>query len=125
LALNSIGIARRRTEKPFPKLWKLGFREASTDSAKMEAFGGYLVDEKAVRVENAFLDFLKSFRSGQRNELYYEAEIEVMRANESNTMFIDFEHVIRFSDVLQKAISDEYLRYFFFPIGFLLKLLKP
>ncbi|MCI50703.1 minichromosome maintenance (MCM2/3/5) family protein, partial [Trifolium medium] len=25
----------------------------------MEAFGGYLVDEKAVRVENAFLDFLK------------------------------------------------------------------
>ncbi|CAL5214393.1 unnamed protein product [Lathyrus oleraceus] len=77
----------------------------------MEAFGGYLVDEKAVRVENAFLDFLKSFRSGQRNELYYEAEIEVMRANESNTMFIDFEHVIRFSDLLQKAISDEYLRF--------------
>jgi len=27
----------------------------------MEAFGGYLVDEKAVRVENAFLDFLKRF----------------------------------------------------------------
>lgn len=53
-----------------------------------------------------------SFRSGQRNELYYEAEIEVMRANESNTMFIDFEHVIRFSDLLQKAISDEYLRFF-------------
>ncbi|KAK2384593.1 MCM DNA helicase complex subunit mcm6 [Trifolium repens] len=77
----------------------------------MEAFGGYLVDEKAVRVENAFLDFLKSFRSGQRNELYYEAEIEVMRANESNTMFIDFDHVIRFSDLLQKAISDEYLRF--------------
>jgi len=113
----------------------------------MEAFGGYLVDEKAVRVENAFLDFLKrfdiplhllvfifviinlisliivsflfwinSFRSGQRNELYYESEIEVMRANESNTMFIDFEHVIRFSDVLQKAISDEYLRYYYFLI---------
>lgn len=34
-----------------------------------------------------------------------------MRANESNTMFIDFEHVIRFSDVFQKAISDEYLRF--------------
>lgn len=25
----------------------------------MEAFGGYLVDEKAVRVENIFLEFLK------------------------------------------------------------------
>ena len=34
-----------------------------------------------------------SFRSGQRNELYYEAEIEVMRPNESNTMFIDFEYL--------------------------------
>ncbi|MED6143355.1 MCM DNA helicase complex subunit mcm6 [Stylosanthes scabra] len=75
----------------------------------MEAFGGILVDEKAVRVENAFLDFLK--RSGNRNEPHYDAEIEVMRANESNTMFIDFEHVVTFSDVLQKAISDEYLRF--------------
>jgi hypothetical protein len=37
-----------------------------------------------------------------------------MRANESNTMFIDFDHVIRFSDLLQKAISDEYLRFFHF-----------
>ncbi|XP_027361042.1 DNA replication licensing factor MCM6 isoform X1 [Abrus precatorius] len=77
----------------------------------MEAFGGYLVDEKAVRVENAFLEFLKSFRSGHRSELHYEAEIEVMGANESNTMFIDFDHVIRFSDLLQQAISDEYLRF--------------
>ncbi|RDX60369.1 DNA replication licensing factor MCM6, partial [Mucuna pruriens] len=77
----------------------------------MEAHGGFLVDEKAVRVENAFLDFLKSFKSVDRNELHYEAEIEVMKANESYTMFIDFEHVIRFSDLLQQAISDEYLRF--------------
>ncbi|KAL5158202.1 DNA replication licensing factor MCM6 [Glycine soja] len=82
----------------------------------MEAYGGFMVDEKAVRVENAFLDFLKSgissFKSSsQRNELYYEAEIELMKSNESNTMFIDFDHVIRFSDLLQQTISDEYLRF--------------
>ncbi|XP_061356562.1 DNA replication licensing factor MCM6 isoform X2 [Gastrolobium bilobum] len=77
----------------------------------MEAYGGYLVDEKSVTVENAFLEFLKSFRSGNRNELHYEAEIEVMRDYESNTMFVDFDHVIRFNDILQKAISDEYLRF--------------
>ncbi|QCE13236.1 DNA replication licensing factor MCM6 isoform X2 [Vigna unguiculata] len=77
----------------------------------MEAFSGFAVDEKAVTVENAFLDFLKSFKSSQRNELQYEAEIEVMRVNESNTMFIDFSHVVRFSDLLQQTISDEYLRY--------------
>ena len=29
----------------------------------MDAFGGYFVDEKAVRVENIFLDFLKRFLS--------------------------------------------------------------
>lgn len=33
-----------------------------------------------------------------------------MISNESNTMFIDFEHVMKHNDVLQKAISDEYLR---------------
>lgn len=36
-----------------------------------------------------------------------------MKENESNTMFIDFSHVILYNDVLQKAISDEYLRYCF------------
>ncbi|CAK9138737.1 unnamed protein product [Ilex paraguariensis] len=73
--------------------------------------GGYLVDEKAVRVENIFLEFLKGFRvDGNTREPYYESEIEAMRPNESNTMFIDFSHVMRFNDVLQKAISDEYLR---------------
>ncbi|KAL3812505.1 hypothetical protein ACJIZ3_013773 [Penstemon smallii] len=76
--------------------------------------GGYFVDEKAVRVENIFLEFLKTYRSetdGGGYEPYYEAEVEAMRPNESNTMFIDFSHVMRFNDVLQKAISDEFLRF--------------
>ncbi|XAR56189.1 DNA helicase [Bertholletia excelsa] len=74
--------------------------------------GGYFVDEKAVRVENIFLEFLKSFRLDQNSrEPFYEKEIEDMSPNESNTMFIDFSHVMRFNDVLQKAISDEYLRF--------------
>nr|XP_011460545.1 PREDICTED: DNA replication licensing factor MCM6 [Fragaria vesca subsp. vesca] len=77
----------------------------------MEAFGGFLVDEKAVRVENIFLDFLKSFRLGGEGELYYEAEIEAMINNESTTMFIDFSHVMTFNNLLQKAISDEFLRF--------------
>ncbi|KAF2304615.1 hypothetical protein GH714_035382 [Hevea brasiliensis] len=79
----------------------------------MDASGGFFVDVKAVRVESIFLDFLKSFRlDGHNNvgEAYYEAEIEAMRANESTTMFIDFSHVMRFNDLLQKAIADEYLR---------------
>jgi DNA replication licensing factor MCM6 len=45
---------------------------------------------------------------------YYEAEVERMRSTESNTMFIDFSHVMEFNDVLQRAISEEYLRCFFF-----------
>ncbi|KAL5578374.1 hypothetical protein UlMin_020073 [Ulmus minor] len=77
----------------------------------MEAYGsgGYVVDEKAVRVENIFLEFLKS--SGSSVGFSYEAEIEAMRENESNTMFIDFSHVMQYNDLLQKAISDEYLRF--------------
>lgn len=104
----------------------------------MDSFGGgYYVDEKAARVENIFLEFLKrynffalisplfcdmsadfvfmlfSFRLNPNSrEPHYESEIEAMKPNESNTMFIDFSHVMRFNDVLQKAISDEFLRYF-------------
>lgn len=106
--------------------------------------GGYFVDEKAVRVENIFLEFLKRFLSilfvfhifflffpfwiwhraisfrvdANSRESFYESEIEAMRPNESNTMFIDFSHVMRFNDILQKAISDEFLRYFIFYFSF-------
>ena len=53
-----------------------------------------------------------SFRVGNNAaEPYYEAEIEAMRGSESSTMFIDFSHVMQFNNLLQKAISDEYLRF--------------
>ncbi|CAA0825364.1 DNA replication licensing factor MCM6 [Striga hermonthica] len=80
--------------------------------------GGFTVDEKAVRVENIFLEFLKTFiETGEINGAgrsygpYYEAEVMAMRPNESNTMFVDFSHVMRFNDVLQRAISDEFIRF--------------
>lgn len=73
------------------------------------------VDEKALQVENIFLQFLKTFRLPEDGrggyEPYYEAEVEAMRVHESTTMFIDFSHVMRFNDVLQMAISDEFFRF--------------
>ncbi|CAH1446036.1 unnamed protein product [Lactuca virosa] len=69
----------------------------------------YFTDEKAAKVENIFLEFLKSFRlDANSREPLYESEIEAMNQTSPNTMFIDFSHVMRFNDVLQKAISDEY-----------------
>ncbi|GJM94939.1 hypothetical protein PR202_ga11626 [Eleusine coracana subsp. coracana] len=76
----------------------------------MEAFGGFFVDEKAARVENIFLEFLKRYKEENAAEPFYEAEMEAMRSRESTTMYVDFAHVMRFNDVLQKAISEEYLR---------------
>ncbi|KAG9448089.1 hypothetical protein H6P81_014217 [Aristolochia fimbriata] len=75
--------------------------------------GGFFIDEKAVRVENIFLEFLKRFKlDPNANEPFYESEIENMKdASTSTTMIVDFSHVMRFSDVLQKAISEEYLRF--------------
>lgn len=59
-----------------------------------------------------FVDGISSFRVGNNAaEPYYEAEIEAMRGSESSTMFIDFSHVMQFNNLLQKAISDEYLRF--------------
>ncbi|CAI0546200.1 unnamed protein product [Linum tenue] len=69
------------------------------------------MDEKAVQVENIFLEFLRDNNNNNGGEPFYEAEIEAMRANESTTMFIDFSHVMRYNDLLQKAIADEYLRF--------------
>ncbi|GLU08578.1 hypothetical protein SLE2022_254840 [Rubroshorea leprosula] len=75
----------------------------------MDAYGGAFVDKKAVTVENAFLDFLRSFKLD--GEPYYVSEIEVMTTNESTTMFIDFSHVMLFNNTLQEAIASEYLRF--------------
>ncbi|KAL0737136.1 hypothetical protein Bca4012_013346 [Brassica carinata] len=78
----------------------------------MEAFGGFVMDEQAIQVENVFLEFLKSFRlDANKPELYYEAEIEAIRGGESTMMYIDFSHVMGFNDALQRAIADEYLRF--------------
>ncbi|WOL02199.1 DNA replication licensing factor MCM6 [Canna indica] len=78
----------------------------------MDAFGGFFVDEKGIRVENIFLEFLKRFKLDPNSvEPFYEAEIEGMRNKETTTMYVDFSHVMRFNDVLQKAISEEYLRF--------------
>ncbi|KMT06199.1 hypothetical protein BVRB_7g162700 [Beta vulgaris subsp. vulgaris] len=75
-------------------------------------YGAFFVDETAAPVENAFLEFLKSFRLDPNSRHpYYVSEIEVMEQSESTTMFIDFSHVMRFDDTLQKAISDEYFRF--------------
>ncbi|CAO2824193.1 unnamed protein product [Amaranthus hypochondriacus] len=75
-------------------------------------YGALFVDETAAPVENAFLEFLKSFRVDLNSRHpYYVSEIETMEEIESTTMFIDFSHVMRFDDTLQKAISDEYLRF--------------
>ncbi|XP_031372500.1 DNA replication licensing factor MCM6 [Punica granatum] len=71
----------------------------------------YFVDPTAVQVENAFLEFLKSFRLDPMEPPYYEAEIEAMKASESSTIFIDFSHVMHHSNDLQSAISDEYMRF--------------
>ncbi|XP_030477434.2 DNA replication licensing factor MCM6 [Syzygium oleosum] len=73
----------------------------------------YFVDRKAVQVEDVFLDFLKSFTLDptSREPPYYSAEIDAMKASESSTIFIDFSHVMLFSDLLQSAISDEFLRF--------------
>ncbi|KAJ6795651.1 DNA replication licensing factor MCM6 [Iris pallida] len=77
----------------------------------MDAFGGFFIDEKAVRVENIFLEFLKRFKEEPNAAPFYESELELMASKESTTMYIDFSHVMRFNDVLQKAVSEEYLRF--------------
>ncbi|KAH9618631.1 hypothetical protein KSS87_022528 [Heliosperma pusillum] len=78
----------------------------------MDNYGAFFIDEKAVTLENVFLDFLKSFRSDPNSrEPFYLSEIDIMETTESSTMYIDFSHVMRFNDTLQRAISDEYLRF--------------
>ena len=54
-----------------------------------------------------------NFKLDQKSrEPSYKSKIEAMRLSKSNTMFIDFSHVMQFNDVLQKVVSNKYLRYF-------------
>jgi hypothetical protein len=46
-------------------------------SLVMEAFGGFFVDEKAVRVENIFLEFLKRWVSRRRRRLFCSSHFYV------------------------------------------------
>uniref|UniRef100_A0A9I9CQE6 DNA replication licensing factor MCM6 n=1 Tax=Cucumis melo TaxID=3656 RepID=A0A9I9CQE6_CUCME len=56
--------------------------------------------------------FLFSFRiNGNSGDPYYEAEVEAMMGGESNTMFIDFAHLMGSNNLLNIAIADEYLRF--------------
>ncbi|XP_047319032.1 DNA replication licensing factor MCM6 [Impatiens glandulifera] len=77
----------------------------------MDYAGGYFVDEQAVHVESIFYEFLKRFRLDGSLQPVYEAEVEDLKPNEPNTMFIDFSHVMRHSSHLQMAISDEFIRF--------------
>lgn len=57
--------ARQHLREPKFRAKRLGFHREEEERAEaaMEAYGGFMIDEKAVRVENAFLDFLKRFSS--------------------------------------------------------------
>ncbi|KAL4204918.1 hypothetical protein AMTRI_Chr01g134600 [Amborella trichopoda] len=77
----------------------------------MDAFGGFYVDQNAIHIENLFLQFLRSFKLDGQNEVFYESEIEVMKSKELTTMFVDFSHVMRFNDILQRNILEEYIRF--------------
>jgi DNA replication licensing factor MCM6 len=57
-----------------------------------------------------FLGVLRYKEPLDAAEPFYDIEMEAMRSRESTTMYVDFAHVMRFNDVLQKAISEEYLR---------------
>lgn len=72
---------------------------------------GFFVDEKAVEVEKLFLSFLQRFKLDPNGTPFYEQELDIMNSRESTTMFIDFSHVMRFNDLLQRLITTEYLRF--------------
>lgn len=59
---------------------------------------------------NGVFVVLFRFKVDEEDEAFYEIEIEAMKTKESNTMFVDFSHVMRYNDLLQKAISEEFLR---------------
>ncbi|KAI4294967.1 hypothetical protein MLD38_040760 [Melastoma candidum] len=86
--------------------------DCATEGYEQGVGYGVLI-RKAVQVENLFLDFLKSFRadtdSGGGGPPHYESEVEAMKANESSIVFVDFSHVMTFSEPLESTISEEYL----------------
>ncbi|CAP29514.1 Protein CBR-MCM-6 [Caenorhabditis briggsae] len=66
-------------------------------------------DVDGTRVQNEFSKFLKSFK-GDKNELQYKTAMKELVQPEKNTIFVDMQHLYKFSNNLATTIELQYYR---------------
>lgn len=66
-------------------------------------------DTDGTRVQNEFSKFLKSFKD-QKNEFIYKSAMKELVQPEKNTIFINMQHLYKFSNNLATTIELQYYR---------------
>jgi len=67
-----------------------------------------IVDETAQVIESEFLKFLREFEDD--GEIVYRNTIDQMKSDELMTLYVNYEHLVEFSETVAKAIKDEFYR---------------
>ena len=73
-----------------------------------------VTDETGERVREGFQGFLVRFqpaRSAMSEHPFYIEQLYAMRDYGRTTLYVDFEHVLRYDEVLARAISEQYYRF--------------
>eukprot|EP00729_Bicosta_minor_P003165 gene3165-31553_t len=65
-----------------------------------------IVDETAQVIESEFLKFLREFEDD--GEIVYRNTIDQMKSDELMTLYVNYEHLVEFSETVAKAIKDEF-----------------
>ena len=73
-----------------------------------------VTDQTGERVREGFQGFLVSFypaRSAATEHPFYVEQLFAMRDYGRTTLYVDFEHILRYDEVLARAISEQYYRF--------------
>ncbi|KAK0532983.1 MCM DNA helicase complex subunit mcm6 [Tilletia horrida] len=80
-----------------------------------------VTDDTGERVRESFAEFLESFvddtvtndpaQGSQPREPLYIDQIKALRDFQRTTLFVDFSHILRYEEILARAISEQYYRF--------------
>jgi hypothetical protein len=69
-----------------------------------------IIDETADQVRRDFEIFLTTYQDQETNSQLYIEQIKVLPKTNSSTIYIDYQHLESFSDILAEAITLHYFR---------------
>lgn len=69
-----------------------------------------IVDETAEQVRQNFEEFLSNYVSDETMTNLYVEQIKILSQHQKTTIYVDFQHLLAYDDVLANTVSIQYFR---------------